>query len=219
LLNLAATYCKDGSIKEVLGEFQFCFIMVLTLNNYSCLEQWKRILQLVLTSFDALREQGPFFVDFLETLLLQLQHCQDAEGGLFDLSDGGASLLKRTILNFRKGVKTHDAPQDVIRQLELLEDYLKKELGWQLDNSYLKHGIVELEDGEQVELDLQDDDEEDETGEYAPVVVETEDIARGQDFGSLAFRKPPAKHGHSEKGYKDEVSEDEGDLEDMDTRF
>ena len=36
----------------------------------------------------------------------------------------------------------------------------------------LKRCMLELEDGERVEMDMNDADEEDETGEYAPVVVE-----------------------------------------------
>ena len=72
---------------DVLGELQFCFLMILTLNNYSCLEQWKRILELVFTSIEAIKRWPDFFVRFLSTLRLQLQHCQDVEGGLIDLSD------------------------------------------------------------------------------------------------------------------------------------
>ena len=36
----------------------------------------------------------------------------------------------------------------------------------------LKRGMVQLEDGEQVELTMEGADEEDEMGEYAPTVVD-----------------------------------------------
>lgn len=37
-------HCTGGNSSEIIGELQFCFLMVLTINNFSCLEQWKRIL-------------------------------------------------------------------------------------------------------------------------------------------------------------------------------
>lgn len=47
LKDLLRENCQDPM--EIIGELQLVFIMVLTINNNSCLEQWRRILSLVLT--------------------------------------------------------------------------------------------------------------------------------------------------------------------------
>jgi len=44
--------------------------------------------------------------------------------------------------------------------------------GWQSDKDILRRGLLELEDGEMVEVSMDGLDEEEETGEYAPTVVE-----------------------------------------------
>ncbi|KAK5011153.1 hypothetical protein LTR28_005266, partial [Elasticomyces elasticus] len=88
---------------DVLGELQFCFIMVLTLNNYSCLEQWKRILSLLFTCKDATNTHPNLFIKAISTLRLQLQHCQDDEGGLFDLTED--TLLGELLRRFRQGLE------------------------------------------------------------------------------------------------------------------
>ncbi|KAL2054505.1 hypothetical protein ABVK25_005253 [Lepraria finkii] len=73
----------------VLGQMEACFLMVLTVANYSCLEEWKRIVGLVLTCKRAMREREGWFATFLSLLRRQMQRCEDVEGGLFDLSDEG----------------------------------------------------------------------------------------------------------------------------------
>lgn len=212
LRHLTIEFCQKLGLSDVLGEFQFCFIMTLTLNNYSCLEQWKRILQLVLTSFSAIDDDPSFFSTFLSVLRLQMQHSQDAEGGLFDLTEDGARLLRDLLRRFRFGLKQNKengsmGDEDVVSELEELELYLKKEHGWEFDATYLKHGILELEDGERVEMDFEEDDEDEETGEYAPVIVEMPGEHQSKAAGS------------KEEPGMDEDSEDDQDLDDMDARF
>jgi len=50
---------------------------------------------------------------------------------------------------------------------------LEEKYGWQNEKDILRRGMVELEDGERVELSMKGVDEDEETGEYAPVVVDT----------------------------------------------
>lgn len=40
LERLVEAHCTDGDVNEIIGELQFCFLMILTINNFSCLEQW-----------------------------------------------------------------------------------------------------------------------------------------------------------------------------------
>lgn len=213
--DIVENYCsKEHGVMEVLGELQFCFLMILTLNNYSCLEQWKRILELVLTSTEAVTRWSQFFVQFLSCLRLQLQHCQDVEGGLIDLSDEGATLLKNLLRRFERGLSGMSGREksEVMDELEDLEDFLRTQHGWQLKGTFVKHGILELQDGEQVDMDFGQDDEEGETGEYAPVVVELPNTEGSHAIHSLS-------HETQSTVVEDGDEEEEQDLEDMDSRY
>ncbi|KAI9845049.1 MAG: hypothetical protein M1830_007570 [Pleopsidium flavum] len=171
--DLVGTHCR-GEESEIVGEMQFTFLMVLTLANYSCLEQWKRILGLVFTCKAALTERSGFYVKVLKVLKLQLQHCNDVDGGLFDLSDEGGALLKQLLKQFRRAVDDifREEESTVKNELEELESYLRSQHGWELSDSYVRKGMLELEDGEQVEMEINDLEGEDERGEYAPVIVD-----------------------------------------------
>ena len=160
--------------RELLGEMQVCFLMALLLANYSCLEQWRRILGLVLTCRDAVRERTDFFVEFLRVLRMQLRHCGDVEGGLFEISDDGGAFLKGLLKGFKRIVDEvfGFAEDELKREMDVLEEYLSREWGWEIGDSFLRKGIVQLEDGENVELEMDELEGEDERGEYAPVVVE-----------------------------------------------
>ncbi|KAI4718004.1 hypothetical protein E4T48_05762 [Aureobasidium sp. EXF-10727] len=174
LSDLSTRFCNNDTT-QILAELQFCFAMVLTLNNYSCLEQWRRILSLVLTCVSAVTNHPSFFVRALATLKLQLQHGQDVETGLFDLSDDGATFLKSLLLRFKKAVDDlpGNAHADVVDELDDLLSYTQESLGWQLhQGSFARTGMLSLEDGEEVEMDNTTFDEDDEAGEYAPTVVE-----------------------------------------------
>jgi len=165
---------KDG--QEVIGEMQFCFLMVLVLNNFSCLEQWKRILALLFTCRDAVSKRPALFVKAIRLLAIQIKHVSDTEAELFDMNDSEGNFFKKLLKKFRLGLNDLDdglAKQDVIEELEELQGFLKSEYDWDFDEGYvLKHGMVQLEDGEMVQADFSEGDEDEEEGEYAPTVVE-----------------------------------------------
>ena len=174
LNELIASHCSDSNTMDIIGELQFCFLMVLTLNNWSCLEQWKRLLTLIFTCKAACIRLPDLFIRALATLRLQLSHCKDAEGGLIDLADEGGSLLKSLLVRFRKGLESLPSleVQDIIDELDDLEAYLREEHGWQFGGGFARTGVLELEDGEQVRMDTTAYDEDDELGEYAPQIVD-----------------------------------------------
>lgn len=235
----------DGT--EILGELQFCFLMLLTLNNWSCLEQWKRILTLLFTCKSAVGAKPDLFVRAIATLRLHLMHCKDAEGGLIDLADEGGNLLKSLLTRFRKGlegmVPRAEEVQDVLDELDDLEAYLRDEHGWQFGGSFAKSGLLELEDGEQVRMDTTAYDEDDETGEYAPLVVDLspeqakllglEDAvdlraklkdaslqARDEDEdGDEGAKAHAAQASKDDSDSQDDADEEMDDLEDMDARY
>jgi A1 cistron-splicing factor AAR2 len=211
---------KEQQERYLVGEMQLTFLMTLTLANYSCLQQWMRLLGLVLTCRAAVRERPALFARVLRLLQRQL-HCsaEAVDGGLFDLSDEGGGFLIQLLKTFRrrleemgqedeeeeeeeeeeaeegsKGGKdgsgskirhsagkrrmggTHAAAAAVgIAQVRAafaeLEAFVRAEFGWELSDSYVRRGMLQLEDGEEVEMEVDELQGEDERGEYAPVIV------------------------------------------------
>jgi A1 cistron-splicing factor AAR2 len=169
---------RYGGEAQCLGEMQFTFVMVLTLMNFSCLEQWKRLLGLFFTCRAALLERESFFVRILRVLKLQLRHCEDVEGGLFEMDgDDRGSLLKSLLTGFKEILEdVMGARESPIKPaFEELERWVQAEYGWELSRrNIVRRGKLQLEDGEEVELDMDGAEEEDESGDYAPVVVDLE---------------------------------------------
>ncbi|KAL4910471.1 A1 cistron-splicing factor [Aspergillus multicolor] len=163
---------------QILGELQFTFLMGLTLMNYSCLQQWKRLLRLILTCRSAIVDRASFIAEVLSLLLTQLQRADDVEGGLFDQlgSEGGAEgadFLRKMLKGFRTAMnevlEDESGMSPVTREFARLEEWVREEYDWELDrDAVLRKGMVQLEDGEEVELEMVDHDDEE---EYAPVVV------------------------------------------------
>lgn len=118
--------------------------------------------------------------DVLRLLLCQLQRCDDVEGGLFDIDgDEGGVFLRNLLKRFRRLLDqctTNGASTIVKTELDKLESWVKEEYDWDLKREVVvRRGMLQLEDGEQIEMDLDDNDEYDETGEYAPMVVDLGD--------------------------------------------
>lgn len=173
-------YDERSGEAQVLGELQFTFLMVLTIMNYSCLQQWKRLLELILTSRRAIRERERLMGDVLRLLLLQLRRCDDVEGGLFDIDgDDGSEFLRKLLMKLRRAVdEVSDSRSDSMVKMELdkLEAWVKDEYDWELQReAIVRRGMIQLEDGEEVEMEMDGNDVDEETGEYAPLVVDLGD--------------------------------------------
>lgn len=164
---------------QILGEMQITFLTALTLINFSCQEQWMRLLQLIFTCQKAVEERQRFFIEVLRLLKLQLAHNDDVEGGLLEMDgDDGNTVVKKILMKFRR-IIYDDLTADISAvkaEFIKLEKWAKEEYGWELaKESTVRRGMVELEDGEQVELEVNGAEEEDETGDYAPVIVDLEE--------------------------------------------
>ncbi|KAF2663692.1 hypothetical protein BT63DRAFT_109905 [Microthyrium microscopicum] len=209
-------HCAEPT--DVLGEMQFCFLMVLTLANYSCLEQWKRLIKLLFTSQSAVADRAELYVSAIRLLKLQLQHCQDVEGGLFDLSDDGAGFLKQLLRKFKKSLSDEEGmgKSDVMDELDELGSYLRESYGWDLEDNFARRGMMTLEDGERVEVTLTGYEEEDESGEYAPTVVDLTDEQLHTIGGKGAHDEAETISGKQEA---EEDEEEEDDIETMDARY
>ncbi|KAJ5081730.1 hypothetical protein NUU61_009994 [Penicillium alfredii] len=175
----SAEAMEDGQTGEtqLLGELQFTFLMVLTMMNYSCLQQWKRLLELILTSKQAITDREGFMSDVLRLLSLQLQRCDDVEGGIFEIDgDEGGDFFRKLLMKLRASIDEilgNDVQSAVKSELEKLDAWVKEEYDWELHReAIVRRGMVQLEDGEEVELEMDGHDEDEETGEYAPLVVD-----------------------------------------------
>jgi A1 cistron-splicing factor AAR2 len=146
--------------------------MVLTLANYSCFEQWKRLLSVFFTCRAALDEVEGYFVEVLQVISLQVKHVEDVEGGLFDLRDENASSWLRALwARFRGVVDEADKGErePLKKNVNALQKLFEDKYGWQSERDILRRGMLELEDGERVEVTMPEVDED----EYEPVIVET----------------------------------------------
>lgn len=159
---------------HVLGELQFTFLMALTMMNFSCLQQWKRLLGVILTCREAISNKESFMCDAIRLILRQLQRCDDVEGGLFEIDgDEGGRFLRELLVKFRRSVDEATGSR-VKAEFDQLAKWVKAEYEWELQReTILRRGMIQLEDGEEVEMEIDDNDEDEETGEYAPMVVET----------------------------------------------
>ena len=168
----------------VLGQMEACFLLVLTVANYSCLEEWKRCICLALTCKRAVRDKQEWFIVFLGVLRRQLERCEDVEGGLFDMSDDGGGLLKELLKEFKRTlghVFGINEGEDVKEEMGALEAFLKQEYGWELGDEFVRKGMVQLADGEMVEMETAEMEGEDERGEYAPMIVDLGDQSQLQN--------------------------------------
>lgn len=165
---------------QLLGELQFTFLMVLTMMNFSCLQQWKRLLDLVLTCRRAIVDREAFMSEVVRLLLRQLQRCDDVEGGLFEIDgDEGGAVLRNLLTKLRRSVDEiveSGAEPMVKHELDKLEAWVKEEYDWELKReSIVRRGMLQLEDGEEVEMEMDENDQDEETGEYAPLVVDLDE--------------------------------------------
>jgi A1 cistron-splicing factor AAR2 len=196
--DLVERFCGGwgGGEREVLGEVQVCFLMVVTVGNWSCMEQWKRLLGLLFTCQRAVWERGELFEGLIKCLRGQLRVARESvdEGGLFGEDMG---FLVGLLRGFWRRVEEVEGEGDgkgvevVRRELERLDEVVKEVYGWDLRGEVVRRGMLELEDGEMVEMEMDGAEEEEESGEYAPVVVDLEGL--GEMDGSDGEKSIPMR--------------------------
>ncbi|KAF2226249.1 A1 cistron-splicing factor [Elsinoe ampelina] len=215
-------------LAPILAELQFTFLTSLTLNNFATLEQWRRLLRLVLTCRSAIPSHPTFFTSFLSTLQAQMQRAGDDElRTLFleeEVDSEGRSFLAGLLAGFRKGVENgKDAGanglKDVWAALRALEGTLFELYGWELDDVAhypISSGGVGHGDGGVAGGFAEDggEDEDDEDGEYAPAFVELTQ----EQMDELGIEGTPGMQSDGLGGASDEEYETM-DIEDMDARF
>lgn len=92
----------------------------------------------------------------------------EIEGSIFDHDGSVESQLKANLTKFKARLSEHVDPDVDIEAVQQafaeLEDFLEKEMGWELGSNYLRSGKFQLEDGEEVDAELSDFEDEDERG-------------------------------------------------------
>ena len=171
-----------------LGELQLCFLLALLLGNYVCAQEWKRIVEVVLTARTILSQQEAFFVAFLDELELQLNVASEQaeeDGGFFDFTDGetgDGAWLRKLLVGFQEGLdevfEGGEGGGEVRERLGRFEEWVQETKGWGFfrdERKVLEGRVVVGEDGERVQIrglggaeewGLAEDDDE------GPVVVD-----------------------------------------------
>ncbi|CAM6098866.1 unnamed protein product [Calypogeia fissa] len=170
LLELVIGKEYEGEEELFLGELQFCFIAFLMGQSLESFGQWKTLVSLLLRCEDApLKTRTILYVKFLKIIYWQLKQGLQPEDKsnnpsaandlLLDdswlLEDNFLKLLFKDFFNMLRDASPVDG--ELLRQASRLRNLVEKTLGWIFD---VDNGGAEEDD------------------EYAPVVVDQEDLMR-----------------------------------------
>ncbi|KAF2964654.1 hypothetical protein GQX73_g8924 [Xylaria multiplex] len=183
-------YCPG----DLLGEFQFAFLVGMHLGNFSCLEQWFFLAtRLIFRSYSLTIERPEQARNLIQTFHAQLLYNDRyLEGDVLELMPEHARKLQLALTTYKNRLSEKlSALRDLCTPgqhavgmaFKSLESWLLR-LGWDLRGEYVRSGNVMLEDGEMIQAELSDFEEEDERGEFAPLVVEMEN---GTEAGLLSW--------------------------------
>ncbi|KAL1890698.1 hypothetical protein Cpir12675_005278 [Ceratocystis pirilliformis] len=178
---------------DLVGEMQFAFLVGMHLGNESCLQEWwHMVLRLFFRAY-MLAEARPWLtVLFLDTFAAQIKYDSAfLEESIFDHASSNTKDLRLCITVYGRRIRESLEPlassssdaAAVLAAFQKLEDELR-EIGWDVSGDYLRSGQAMLEDGEMVDLDVDDFEDEDERGEFAAVVVDLDEEGRQRDLVS-----------------------------------
>jgi A1 cistron-splicing factor AAR2 len=186
---------------DVVGELQFAFIAGMHLGNESCVQQWwHMLLRLILRAQNLTLQRPRLSRLLLQTITAQLVYNDRyLDGSILDYGPSSLSssvsakddlrlaliVYKRRLNELLLALHTRATePQVAVgKAFSELEAWVWK-LGWDIRGDYLRSGRVVLEDGESVEVDMDELLGEDERGEYAAVVVDLDEEGRQKDLVS-----------------------------------
>lgn len=185
--------CEFADSDWIIGEMQFAYICGVHLGNISCIEQWEHVLKIVFKAYRVSIEEPVLYTKIIRAFHAQLIH-NDAfledEGSIFATLGGFKDELRMILTLFKSRLTEqilaqgeHCTPQqlELGNAFERLEQWLWK-WDWDLRGNFVKRGPYQLEDGEVVDLEMEEFDAEDDRGEYAPVIVEMDEDGREKDL-------------------------------------
>ncbi|GAB7339412.1 hypothetical protein MBLNU457_6046t1 [Dothideomycetes sp. NU457] len=229
---------------HLLAELQLTHLTTLTLSNPSSLSQYKRLLTLLLTSYNLTTTCPSLFTSLFSLLQTQLSSTSTTAeaGGLLDLSDDeDAGFFRELLVRFKKNISSLPRPNDdagveatesVLDALEECQEWCRRRFGWRFEEA---DGLARLggeegmrdqygeEVGPELESGLEEYDEMDERGEWAPVVLELTESQRrmiGVDGDGVGDGQDGEDGRGDDEEEEEQVDEEEEvDLEDMDARY
>ncbi|APA08207.1 hypothetical protein sscle_03g029770 [Sclerotinia sclerotiorum 1980 UF-70] len=186
----AIANCTYEDSDEIIGELQFCYITGMVLGNLACMEQWGIIISKLFGAYRLSMDHPVFFRKVITAVHAQFMY--DEEGfdtSIFDHDSHLGDDLKIILTKFKSrlneqllsnGSKITPEQEEVGKAFEAFESWLWK-WGWDLRGNYLRSGKFQLEDGEMIDAELKDFEDEDERGEYAPMVVDLDEDGLEKD--------------------------------------
>ncbi len=185
-----------GAVTEasLVGELQLAFLAGVHLGNDACLAQWWHVLlRLLLQAYALPRRRPALAAAWLRAVTAQL-----AYGGawldtpLTELSEPSRGrALRLALIVYKRRLDEllssgETAAADVAAAFARLEAVVAgPAFGWDIRGEYLRSGKVVMEDGEEVELEMEELQAEDERGEWAPEVVELDE--QGREKGLISW--------------------------------
>lgn len=183
---------KEGlEASDLVGEFQFAYIVGMLLGNEACIQQWWHTVLKIILRASTLPVHNPgLAAAFTRALTAHLRHSISwVDNSILEYSESQTRDLRLALTIYKsrldETLDTHTAAEhlDVGTAFAGLEA-VATELDWELRGEYLRKGMVTMEDGEQLEMELMDLEEEDERGEFAPAIVELDEEGRQRDLVS-----------------------------------
>ncbi|GBC02188.1 hypothetical protein RclHR1_00450023 [Rhizophagus clarus] len=153
--------------KELLGELQLAFVCFLIAENYAGFMQWKNIVQLICSCQEAIEKYvDTLFTDFLDVLKYQLEECpRDFFHNIVTENNFLTHVLKIFRRNILEVLSVDALSQQSLEKLHALRRRFENFRGF-LNQRFHWEIIDEAAAREE---------QEEEEGEYAPVVVELSD--------------------------------------------
>lgn len=196
---LSALDNTDLGIDEgaIIGEFQFAYLAGAHLGNDACIQQWWHVLLKIFLRAYALPDRKPeLAAALLRTLAAQINYgCDWLETPLLDDGDACSRSMRLALTTYKKRLEEVFVSAEksaTPQQLDAVTAFSKVEaavspapLGWDLrGDNVVKKGLTMTEDGDWLELEMSELQDEDETGEYAPEIVDIDEEGRQKDLVS-----------------------------------
>lgn len=181
---------------DLVGELQLAFVTGMHLGNEACIQQWWHVVLRVVFRAYALAASRPRLArELVRAVAAQLAHDdRHLDGSVLDHGGGRAGdelrlaliVYKRRLNELLLGLNGRATAEQasVGRAFSELETWVWR-FGWDIRSDYyLRSGKAMLEDGEEVDLEMDELEDEDERGEYAAVVVDLDEHGRQRDLVS-----------------------------------
>ncbi|KAI0901785.1 hypothetical protein F4806DRAFT_444539 [Annulohypoxylon nitens] len=184
-------------LDDLVGELSIAFLTGMHLGNFSCLEQWWFLTnRVIFRSFDLVVQRPSLALNLIQAFHAQLVYNDRyLEGDILDMVPEQSRKLQRALVTYKArlderllalGDRISSAQHKAGEAFSALEAWLWRR-GWDLRGQYVRAGTLTLEDGEEVEAEMSDFEDEDERGEFAPVVVEVDE--GGRETGLVSWEK------------------------------